>query len=358
MLNPKAVQGIHLQVAGLIILVGSLIGLATPALAQQPKAPQAVKVLAQTPQMMSDGQNFEAIGTAWADKSVNLFPVVEEHVKQVYFKAQQKVKKNTLLVQLEDKEEQLALRLAQSNLKNAQLLLTRYLKAVEQGAVPQTQVDQAQVDLETAQVAVERARLALEDRQVRAPFTGYVGIPGVEAGQRVGPEDRITGIDSRESVYIDIEIPEALIPFLSNNEANPVKLKARTPALANQEFVAEIGPIENRVNSASRTLRARAYIDNKDDLIRPGMSFTLVWAIAGTQRPAIDEIALQWSRDGAYVWVVDDMKARKVPVKVISRQRGLVLLEGDLTEKDQIIVEGVQRVREGAPVDLLVRNAS
>lgn len=332
------------------LLVGALLVSAISAFAS-PSA--STKVLAKSPQWLSDAQAFEAVGTGWADQSANLYPVVQEKVTRVFFKAQQKVERNQLLVQLENREEILALKLAQSQLKNAQSLLKRYLQAVEQGAVPQTQVDQAKADLEAAEVAVERAKLDLEDRQIRAPFAGIVGIPQVDKGQRVGPSNMVTGLDSREVIYVDIEIPEQLTPKLTSNSKNPIEMTAFTPALPGLQFTAKVQGLENRLNASTRTLRVRTQIDNKDDQLRPGMSFTIVWNIKGEPRPAVDEIALQWSRDGSYVWAVREGKATQVPVRVVSRQQGKVLLEGELSKDDQIIIEGIQRVRNGTSVELI-----
>ena len=105
----------------------------------------------------------------------------------------------------------LALRLAQVQLRNTKSLLDRYKQAVGKGAVPQTQVDSAQADYEAAQVAVDQARLAISNHQIRAPFAGVVGITDIDPGQRVGPGVLITGVDSREIIYIDFEVPEAIV---------------------------------------------------------------------------------------------------------------------------------------------------
>lgn len=312
-----------------------------------------IKVLAQPPEIISDGQTYEAVGTGIAEQSINLYPVVEEKVTQIHFKAQQKVKRNALLVQLENREEILALELARTQMKNASSLLQRYLQAVEQGAVPQTQVDQAKADFEAAKVAVERAKLDLEDRQIRAPFSGIVGIPQINLGQRIKPDDLVTGLDNREIIYIDINLPEALLPKLSQSGNKPITMRATTPSLPEHQFVATVESLESRLNPNTRTLRLRTKVDNKKDLIKPGMSFTLVWDIEGTERPAVSEIALQWSREGSYVWIVREGKANRIPVQVVGRQHGKVLLKGNITPEDLIIIEGIQRVREGSPVELI-----
>jgi multidrug efflux pump subunit AcrA (membrane-fusion protein) len=72
--------------------------------------------------------------------------------------------------------------------------------------------------------------------------------------------------------------------------------------------------------------------------------------LEGTPYPVIAETGVQWGADGAYVWSVVDRRAHRVPVMIIQRQQGRILVDADLEEGDLIVVEGVQRVREGAEV--------
>jgi multidrug efflux pump subunit AcrA (membrane-fusion protein) len=72
--------------------------------------------------------------------------------------------------------------------------------------------------------------------------------------------------------------------------------------------------------------------------------------LEGTPYPVIAETGVQWGADGAYVWSVLERRAHRVPVRIIQRQQGQVLVDGNLEEGDLIIVEGVQRMREGLDV--------
>jgi multidrug efflux pump subunit AcrA (membrane-fusion protein) len=81
------------------------------------------------------------------------------------------------------------------------------------------------------------------------------------------------------------------------------------------------------------------------------MSFRVAMDLEGTPYPVIPETGVQWGADGAYIWSVVERRAHRVPVTIIQRQQGQVLVEGDnLKEGDLIIVEGVQRMREGIDV--------
>ncbi|HEX4917536.1 MAG TPA: efflux RND transporter periplasmic adaptor subunit [Limnobacter sp.] len=313
----------------------------------------APKVLIAPVQSDRNARQFETTSTAWADKSAEIYPNVEEEVVSVNFKAQQKVKRGQILVQQDDREEQLALQLAQVQLKNAQSLLERYKQAVSKGAVPQSQVDTAQADYDAAVVAVEQAKLAIEYRKIRAPFDGVVGIPDVDPGQRIGPSFMVTGVDSRELMYLDFEVPESLVGGLSNVPMSDIAIQATTPALPGREFKGQVVALNSRLNQDRRTLLLRAHISNKDDALRPGMSFVVRVSVAGETLAAVPEIALQWDRAGSYVWLVRDGKADREDVQVVDRRNGLVFIDGALKAGEAVVVEGVLRLSEGTVVQVV-----
>jgi multidrug efflux pump subunit AcrA (membrane-fusion protein) len=67
----------------------------------------------------------------------------------------------------------------------------------------------------------------------------------------------------------------------------------------------------------------------------------------------VPELALQWGRDGAHVWVVRDGQALQVPVRLVRRLDGSVLVDGALQPGEPVVVEGVQRLRPGRAVSVL-----
>ena len=311
----------------------------------------APKVLVEVVKLESTASSFGATATGWADKSAEVFAIVDEKVTQVLFKPQQKVKKGELLVQQDDREEQLALRLAEVQLKNTKSFLDRYKQAVGKGAVPQTQVDSAQADYEAAQVAVDQAKLAISNHQIRAPFAGVVGITDIDPGQRIGPGVLITGVDSREIIYVDFEVPEALVGQLNASTMNQIEVVATTPSVPGQEFKARVVALDSRLNAEKRSLRVRANISNPDDLLRPGMSFAVQMAVKGQMLASVPEIALQWDREGSYVWMIREGKADRENVRVADRRQGRVFLDGNIKEGESVVVEGGLRLAEGVVVE-------
>ncbi|MFN3701685.1 MAG: efflux RND transporter periplasmic adaptor subunit [Alphaproteobacteria bacterium] len=315
-----------------------------------------IKIIARPAQIMNDGRVFEALGTGRALRSVQIFPAASDEVTEIFFRSGQFVERGEQLVQLDDREESLALQLAEVSLKDSQSLLERYENAVQKGAVPQSEVDSARAAFERAEVNLESAKLALERRKIIAPFDGYVGIPQIDVGDRVDTNMLITGLDNREKVLIDFEVPESLAGVLGGFSQNDIRLTATTPAYPNKVFEGGLREIESRIQPERRTINVRAEIDNAEDLLRPGMSFSIRLNIPGRDYPAIPEISLEWDQEGSYFWVVRENFSRRIPATVIARRSGFVIVEAEIEAGEPIVTEGIQRLREGQSVEMTMAN--
>lgn len=322
-----------------------------PAEEQVQSTAPAVRVLTESVVSSSDSRIFEAVGTSRSRQSVMIYSPVAEEITSLGFEAGDRVSKGDVLFELENDEEKLAVQLAEVMVRDARRLLDRYEAASEKGAVPESEVDAARADFESAEVQLSQAKLALQDRTILAPFSGFVGIPRVDPGDRITPNTALVALDDRSLLHVDYEIPEQLVSALTERESKTVQ--ATTPAYADRTFTGALTAQESRVNSDRRTLTMRASIDNSEDLLRPGMSFSIRWDIPGKDYPAVPEISLQWGRNGSFVWAIREGKAERVMARVVSRKAGLVLLDGDLKIGELVVMEGVQRMRPGIAVDVL-----
>ncbi|WP_370373311.1 hypothetical protein [Henriciella pelagia] len=82
------------------------------------------------------------------------------------------------------------------------------------------------------------------------------------------------------------------------------------------------------------------------------MSFRIGFSVPGENLPSVPEASIVWGGDGAYLWAVEDGRAQRVPVTIVGRTEGNVLVRADIQEGDWIVEEGVHKVRQGAPVQM------
>ena len=315
------------------------------------RAGDEVRVIAEVLQFERERTRVEAVGTSRARLSAELYAPTSGEVVSVNFEPGQAVKAGEALVELDSRQEKLAVRVAELNLEDAERLYDRYKRSAESGAVLPTALDAARTAAETARVELDRARIALADRTIEAVFDGYVGSTDVDPGDRVNTNTLITTLDDRSSLFVSFEIPEAFIGELAvGNEVQLETWNGKMPVVAG-----EIVDIGSRIDPQSRTFVARARVRNDSDALRPGMSFRVRIDVQGELYGVVSETGVQWGADGAYVWSVVNGAAVRVPVQIVQRREGRVLVDGPLVEGNVIVVEGTQRMRDGIAVSYEVQ---
>lgn len=329
-----------------IVVVGALVGCAKSELTNTREQRAPARVMVESLHVSREKTVVEAVGTSRAFRSVLLHPVTAGEVVRVNFVAGQKVIADDVLVELDQRKEQLALELAEFRLTEARNLYNRYLRSAETGATLPTILEAAKTALEAARIEVSQATIALQDRNVKAPFTGFAGLTDIDAGDRVQPDSIITSLDDRESLLVSFDLPELLIGRVAQGDA----VKLLTWSVNAEPYTGTLIDLDSRINPESRTFVARALIQNQDDRLRPGMSFRVTLDIVGDPYPTMPEIAVQWGADGAYIWTVEEGKAQRNAVNIVQRKQGQVLVEADLSPDAIIITEGIHRLRPGLPV--------
>lgn len=338
--------GFKLQTFCLLALSVLLVACSKSSETQTETPEPDVEIISHTVKFMNDSNRVEAIGSARAKSFAIIYPKTGGEVTRVNFRAGEYVEKGQTLLQLDSREEALAVQRAEIALKDSEQLLSRYERIDVPGAISDSQIEEAQTALEAAKVDLALARNALSERTVRAPFSGYIGFTEIDAGARITPQTEIARLDDRSLIYVDFEAPEQVFGELEVGET----LTMKPFALSDRTFQAEIETIDSGIDPEQRNFSVRTAIDNEQDLLRPGMSFRIGFDLPGQDYPAIPEAAIVWGGDGAYLWEVQDGRAKRVSVTIITREEGLVLVKAPLEKGAQIISEGVQKVREDTPV--------
>jgi RND family efflux transporter MFP subunit len=335
-----------LTLAGAALCVLVLSACSDEMAAEVVERDRQVRVVVEPLEFNTERTRVEAVGTSRALQSIAVHPAVTGEVVAVNFEPGQKVEKGNVLIALDQRDEKLAVELAEVRLQDAERLYERYQRTGDSGAVLPTTLDAARTAVQSARIELDRARIALDYRTIEAPFSGYVGITDIDPGDRVNPDTMITTLDDRSALLVSFEVPELLIGRLTTQDDVEIATwNSREPTAWG-----EIVDIGSRIDPLTRTFVARALVNNQDDGLRPGMSFRVTMDLEGVAYPVVPETGLQWGADGAYIWSVVERRAHRVPVSIVQRQQGEVLVEADLDEGDLIVVEGIQRVRDGMEV--------
>lgn len=336
----------HLRTTLFFGLVISLLAVSSSANAQFFGDSRAKLVVLEEIKFQYAKRDVEAVGTAEAVRSIVLYPAVADEVTEVNFVPGQYVESGRVLVRLDDRRQRVAVRRAELQLLDAERSFQRLKESRAKGAIPQSELDLAETTRDLAKVTLDEAKADLEDRTVTAPFSGIVGLTDVEVGDRITATTAITTLDDRSKLFIDFRAPEAALNVLLNDP----KVTLQPWSNRDKELSAEIAEVDSRISETDRTLRAKAMLDNNADNFRPGMSFRVNLEINGNEYAAVPEASLLWGATGAYVWIAENGKAKRVDVTVHQRLRGTILVSGNLSPGDKLISEGIQRLREGQEI--------
>ncbi|WP_417837030.1 efflux RND transporter periplasmic adaptor subunit [Thalassospira tepidiphila] len=313
---------------------------------------RSLPVIAEYASLMDEKTVVEAVGTGKSALGVSIYPAVSGEVADVLVRAGDKVTEGQVLVILDSDRERLARDLAAVQARDAEQLLARYEKARPLGAVAESEVDSARTALAEARIALDQAEVNLADRTILAPFNGIVGIPQVEAGDRVDSSTAIVTLDNIDSILVDFEVAETRFDNVRPGQS----VRVETWSLPGEEFTGVVESIGSRIDPESRTFAVRARVPNPNSRLLAGMSFAVYVDIEGKQYPAVAEISVLWGDEGTYVWRIDDEdKVSRVPVRVVKRTNGRILLDGGIAEGDLVVVEGVLRLRPGRTVSATIR---
>lgn len=289
-----------------------------------------------------------AVGTGKAKSSVAVTPFAAGRMTEILVTSGTKVKAGDVIARLDSEAETIIANRARTALKDAQTKMTRAKNLSMTNTVSAVQVSDAAFAVDNAGLDLREAELALDRRDIKAPISGIIGILPINAGNYVTISTTVATINDRSDVLVDFWVPERFAPMIKVGAA----VSASSVARPGETFKGEVSAIDNRVDPASRTLHVQAKITNPNDALREGMAFQIALGFPGETYPTVDPLAVQWGTDGAYVWKIVDNRAHRVPVRIVQRNMGNILVDADIKPGDQIVAEGVQSVRQDGLVHI------
>ena len=309
-------------------------------------AGQKVNVVALPATTATINDRLQAIGTGRANASVTVNPYSSGRLVEFVVESGTHVDKGQIIAILDSETEVIAQDRAKLALQDAQAKLDRVKSLRDSNAATPVAVADAEVVLAGAKLALQDAELALLRRSVAAPIAGTVGILPISAGNYVTNQSAIATLDDRSSILVDFLVPERFAAAVKVG----AQLSATPIANPNNAYTGTVSAIDNHIDETSRTLLVKAKIANPADSLRAGMSFQIAMKFPGDTYPAVSPLAILWGSDGAYVWQVENSKARRVAVRIIQRNTETVLIDAPIDSGDMLVTEGTQSVSEGGEV--------
>lgn len=290
-----------------------------------------------------------AIGTLLAAESVDIAPETDGRITAILFEDGQSVEEGQPLFRLDDDLALAALADVRARLDLTESNFARNQTLRKSGNIAQSVFDASSTERELARTAVGLAEVRLAKLTVKAPFSGKLGFKAVSLGAYVSAGTTLVHLDHIDRLQVSFSVPE--LDFARLKVGGTVELTA--DALPGETFEASIMAIDPTIDEASRALKVRADFDNSAERLRPGMLVRLLVRGEPRQSVVVPETALVQRGDGSVIFVIEDGKAKPVPVVTGKRLPGRVEIRRGIAVGDLVIVAGGARLSEGAAVEVV-----
>ena len=312
---------------------------------------QTVRVKVQ--QIQAEAVNGEQgfSGTIEEQSGASLSFATAGTIKRIYVNSGQTVGAGQLIAELDPTTMQNAYTIAKTALEQAQDTYNRMKELHDDGSLPEMQWIAIENQLKSATASEAMAKKALADTKLYAPFGGYIATKDAEVGQNAGPGVPVVKLVSIGSVKVKISVPEDDIQRIKKGSS----MKIIVPALGNREFSGSVTERGVSADPRSRTYEVKATINNHDGQLLPGMicqAFTNY--MQGTTGVFVPANLVQLDSDNnTFVWVVNGGKAVKRQIFISNETAQGAQVSGGLSDGDQIIVAGQQKVSNGMKVTIV-----
>ncbi len=307
----------------------------------------APAVTISTAQEAALGKTIDVIGQGRSLKSITITSEVTGLVKEVAFTPGARLTAGDVMILIDDEQQHIALNRAHAQYPVAKENSERYADLAKANAASALEAEAAFNNFKTLEADLRAAQFAVDQRSIKAPFTGIAGLTEIEPGDYIRAGDVIATLDDTSSIVIEFAVPQETASFIEIGQM----VSATLASAAGRRYEGAVSAIDSRVNSASRTLRVEATFENTDNRLLPGAVFAVSTTSLGAPAVSVPGLAIQWDRAGAYVWKRGlDGGAVRAHVTILQRTDEIVLVEGEIAPGDEVVSEGADRVRPGIPL--------
>lgn len=310
-----------------------------------------------------------SIGTVTPLKTVVVRSRVAGVLDEVLFEEGARVEAGDPLAQIDPApfEAQLAqaegqLQENRAQLENAQVDLNLYQGLYEEDSIARQQLDsqaalvrQLRGANKSSQAQVDEARLQLSWTTITAPISGRLGLRRVDAGNLIAAneEEGLVTLTQTQPIAVLFTIPEVQVNALRDAMAESGELRVEALSRDEQEVMAvgKLATLDNQIDTATGTLRLKAVFANEDEALFPNQFVNVRLRLAEIDNVlTLPTAAVQHGSQGDYVYVVEEGKAYIRQVELGPTDNERVAIVSGLKEGAQVVLEGLDRLRDGRAV--------
>ena len=296
-----------------------------------------------------------AVGNLAAIKGVKISPQIDGIIESINFNSGQKVQKHSLLVKLDDRVERAQLQNYKAQLRLAEINYERDLKLFKKKVTPLSQLDQSKAKLQQAQAKVAKIKALLAQKQIRAPFSGQLGIQKVDIGQYLSRGTPIVTLQATGSLYVNFSLPEKYLKNLKVGE----RVEVQVDAYPEEQFSGALTAINAKVNRNTHNMALQALIENPENKLYPGMFANIKIILPQEQKLiTVPQTAISYSLSGNSIFVIEkdkkDHTNRSIRrfITIGERRGNVVAITQGLKAGEQVVISGQLKLQNHAKINI------
>lgn len=306
-----------------------------------------IKVKAQTAGASMLGRKISTVGTILPNEEVEIRSEISGKLEAIYFKEGGSVKKGEVLFKINDDELKANFLRARHRQILAEQQEERLRKLFNKNLASQAEYDNVVGNLNVAKAETLLSRAQLDKAEVRAPFSGRIGLRYVSEGGFITPSTPIASLLDTGILKIDFAVSEKYAGQLMPGDKITFTVQGQA-----QVFSAQIYAVQPNIDASTRTLGMRAIAANPEGLLHPGSLAAINISLKEKETVIIPLFALIPDLKGHKVFIYKDGKAEERRVKIGERTDEIVEVAEGLKAGDMIITSGLLQLRPGMPVEI------
>lgn len=298
-------------------------------------------------------REIRAVGSFKATNGVNLTTELGGIVRSLEFENGAYVETGDVLARLDVDADEASLAALEAARDLAESERDRLRRLREQNSVSASELDQAESRFRQASAEVEAQRARIDQKILRAPFDGYLGIRRVDLGEYIGPGTPIVPLRAIAPIFMNFTLPERHLPNIEEG----AEVTVRTDAWPDERFEGRVTSVEGSINDETRSFLVQATFENADMRLRPGMfaSAVIRW---GEPREVlmVPQTAVSFNPYGNSVYVIQgeegELTVDRRLVQTGERRGDMVAVTDGLEAGDRVATSGLLKLSNGTKVEI------
>ena len=317
----------------------------------QSNGPPPIAVATQLVQTVEWIDQIQATGTIVPIQGTLLSTQLPGTVESINFESGQDIEVGDILLRLDCRQERAELASANANAELAQINYARAQKLLASKTISQAEFDISAAETKKATALVEQIKSRIEQKSIRAPFTGSLGIRQIQEGQYLSAGEPVVSLQAVESVYVNFYLSQSAYAYLKVGLAVSVS----SDVLGDSVIAGKISAVANEVDVSSRMIEVQATLPNSERRLASGMYVNVLLSLTKKREAlVIPQTAVVHSSYGNSVYLskLDEdgstYRSKQVAVTLGKRKGDYVEVLSGVTEGSAVVTDGVFKIYPGA----------